>query len=239
MTLKNSKDPTNHPLSIVYGPRSKGVFMPCNCCEITDNAFSEAEARAEIRNYRKRGPANQTKLLLEAVRSLGLKDIALLDIGGGIGAIYHDLLRDVAREATHVDASSAYLKEAKEETKRRGNIDRVQFIHADFTDVASDLPQVDIVTLDRVVCCYPDYRGLLKAAAARSQRALALTYPRETWYLRIGLRVINFFQRLMRNPFRVFLHPIAEMESLLKHEGFVKTSMRRASVWEMALYQRP
>ena len=212
--------------------------MPCNCCEITDNAFSEAEARAEIKTYRKRGPAKQTKLILEAIRSLGLKDAALLDIGGGIGAIHHELLNDVAHEATHVDASSAYLKEAKEETARRGNSERVEFIHADFTDVASNLPQVDIVTLDRVVCCYPDFRSLLKAAADHSRKAVALTYPRETWYMRIGLQVINFFQRLMRNPFRVFLHPVAEMESLLKREGFVKTSMRRVSVWEMALYQR-
>ena len=212
--------------------------MPCNCCEITDNAFSEAEARAEIKTYRKRGPAKQTKLILEAIRSLGLKDAALLDIGGGIGSIYHELLKDVVREATHVDASSAYLKAAKEETARRGNSERVEFIHADFTEVASDLPQVDIVTLDRVVCCYPDFRSLLKAAADHSRKAVALTYPRETWYMRIGLQVINFFQRLMRNPFRIFLHPVAEMESLLQREGFVKTSMRRVSVWEMALYQR-
>ena len=212
--------------------------MPCNCCEITDNAFSEAEARAEIRTYRKRGPAKQTNLILEAIRSLGLKDAALLDIGGGIGAIHHELLKDVASQATHVDASSAYLKQAKEETARRGNSERVQFIHADFTEVISDVPQADIVTLDRVVCCYPNFRGLLKAAADHSRKVVALTYPRETWYMRIGLKVINFFQRLMRNPFRVFLHPVAEMESLLRRAGFVKTSMHRVSVWEMALYQR-
>ena len=212
--------------------------MPCNCCEITDNAFSEAEAKSELRNYRKRGPANQTKLLLEAIRGLGLKGVTLLDIGGGIGSIYHELLKDVAREATHVDASSAYLKQAKDETARRGNSERVQFIHADFTEIASDLPQADVVTLDRVVCCYPDFRGLLKAAADHSRKAVALTYPRETWYMRIGLRVVNVFQRLMKNPFRVFLHPVTEMESLLKNEGFVKTSMQRLFVWEMVLYQK-
>ncbi len=212
--------------------------MPCNCCEIENNTFGEDQAKADIRGYRKRGPANQTKLILEAIRSLGLKGIALLDIGGGIGTIHHELLNDVAREATHVDASSAYLKKAKEETARRGNNERVKFIHADFTDVASDLPQVDVVTLDRVVCCYPDFRGLLKAAASRSQRALAMTYPRETWYMRIGFSVINFFQGIRKDPFRAFLHSIAEMEALLNGEGFVKTSVRRLFVWEMALYQR-
>jgi len=212
--------------------------MPCNCCEMENNTFGEDEAKSDAKNYRKRGPANQTKLILEAIRSLGLKDASLLDVGGGVGAIHHELLKDVAREATHVDASSAYLKEAKEESEKRGNSERVKFIHADFADVASELPQVDVVTLDRVVCCYPDFRSLLQAASSKSRKAIALTYPRETWYMRIGLRVINFFQQLMRDPFRVFLHPVHEMESLLKREGFARTSVRRLFVWEMSLYQR-
>ena len=212
--------------------------MPCNCCEITDNAFSEAEAKAELRNYRRRGPMNQTKLILEAIRSLSLKNADLLDIGGGIGVIHHELLEDVAREATHVDASSAYLRQAKAETTRRGHSERVNFIHADFTDVATQLSEADIVTLDRVVCCYPDFRRLLKAAADHSGRALALTYPRETWYMRFALRAANFFQGLRKDPFRVFLHPIADMDTLLKGEGFKRVSLRRLLVWEMALYQR-
>jgi ubiquinone/menaquinone biosynthesis C-methylase UbiE len=119
--------------------------MPCNCCEITDKTFNEDFARADIKDYRRHGPAKQTKLILNAVRSLGLRDIQLLDIGGGVGAIHHELLMDTAREAIHVDASSAFLKEARIESEKRGNSDRVKFIHADFTDVATDLPQADIV----------------------------------------------------------------------------------------------
>lgn len=212
--------------------------MPCNCCEITDRAFSEKEAKTEVRKYRRKGPAKQTRLLLDAIRSLRIKNVALLDIGGGIGAIHHELLGDVARTATHVDASSAYLKEAREEATRRGHHGRVTFIHADFTDVASNLPRADVVTLDRVVCCYPDFRRLLLAAADRSQRALALTYPRETWFLRLAFPIINFLQKFRRDPFRIFLHPVSEMDSLLKRQGFERITHRRLFVWEMAIYQR-
>ena len=212
--------------------------MPCNCCQIENDTFGEDQAIADLRDYRRRGPANQTKLILEAIRSLKLKKAELLDIGGGIGTIHHELLNDVARQATHVDASSAYLKIAKEEASHQGHADRVNFIHADFTDIAADLPKSDIVTLDRVVCCYPDFRRLLNAAAEHSRRALALTYPRETWYMRIAWRVINFFQGLRKDPFRVFLHPIAEMDSLLKGEGFERVFLRRLFVWEVALYQK-
>jgi len=212
--------------------------MPCNCCEITNNIFDENSARSDIKEYRKHGPAKQTKLILEAVRSLGLKGVQLLDIGGGVGAIHHELLKDTAREATHVDASSAYLKQAKEESEKQGNGGRVNFIHADFTDVAADLPQADVVTLDRVVCCYPDFRSLLKSASEHSRKAIAMTYPREVWYTRIGLSVINFFQRLRRDPFRVFVHPIHEMDVLLNTQGFRRMKMKRLFVWEMSLYQR-
>ena len=212
--------------------------MPCNCCEMENNTFGEDEAKANLKDYRKRGPANQTKLILEAVRSLGLKNASLLDVGGGIGTIHHELLKDVASEATHVDASSAYLKIATEEAERLGHSEQVKFIHADFTDVAGELPQVDVVTLDRVVCCYPNFRELLKAASSKSRMAIAMTYPRETWWLKTGMAVANFFQRLRNDPFRIFIHPVAEMESLLNGEGLQRVSVRRLFVWEMALYQR-
>lgn len=212
--------------------------MPCNCCEITDNAFTQAEAKAEAKSYRKRGPAKQTQLILEAIRSLGLRDASLLDVGGGIGTIHHELLKDVAKEATHVDASSAYLKVAAEEAKRIGHEAQVKFIHADFTDVADELPQVDVVTLDRVVCCYPNMRGLLKAAATKSRKAVALTYPREEWYIKAVMSIMNFFQRLRNDPFRVFVHPVAEMEALMNGEGLRRISTRKLFVWEMSLYQR-
>ena len=212
--------------------------MPCNCCEITDKAFDAKDARADMKEYRRRGPAAQTRLILDAVRALGLEQATLLDIGGGVGAIHHELLEDIAREATHVDASSAYLSEAKGEAARRGHAERVNFIHADFTDVAADVSRADVVTLDRVVCCYPDFRSLLKAAASRSQLALAMTYPRETWYLKAAFKIANFFQRLGRGQFRIFLHPVTEMDRLLRAEGFERASVNRLFVWEAALYQR-
>ncbi|MFH1186059.1 MAG: class I SAM-dependent methyltransferase [Chloroflexota bacterium] len=205
---------------------------------MTDRAFTAREARNEARQYRRRGPAGQTREILSAIRSFGLKDVTLLDVGGGIGAIHHELLQDVAETAVHVDASSAYLKEARAETARRGHAGRVTFVHADFTDVASGLAEAAIVTLDRVVCCYPDYDGLLKAAAGRARRLLVMTYPRETWYLRLGLAIINSFLGFRREPFRTYLHPVREMERVLNAEGMYRVSTKRLFVWELALYSR-
>ncbi len=212
--------------------------MSRTCCEVTGRAFDGKDAARDLREYRRFGPAGQTAELLKSVRDLGLVDATLLDVGGGVGVIHHELLGDIAREATHVDASAAYLEAAREESGRRGHAQRIRFIHADFTEIAGQLPQADVVTLDRVVCCYPEFRVLLRAAADRSRRILAMTYPRQTWYLRIGLDVVNFMQRLRRDPFRVFLHPVLEMERLLNQEGLRRIWVKRLFVWEVALYAR-
>jgi predicted TPR repeat methyltransferase len=155
-----------------------------------------------------------------------------MDVGGGVGTIHHEQLDDMAREATQVDASSAYLWEARDKAARRGHADRVRFIHADFADVAADLPRVDIVALDRDVCCYADFRGLLRAAAGRSRRLIAITYPRETWWIRIGFRIANSLINFRRGAFRIFLHPVHEMDELLKKEGMRRISLKRLLIWE-------
>jgi magnesium-protoporphyrin O-methyltransferase len=212
--------------------------MPCNCCQIENDTFGEDRAKADMKDYRRHGPAKHTRLIIEAIRSLGLKNAALLDVGGGIGAIHHDLLADTAQQATHVDASSAYLKLATEEAQRLGHEAQVKFIHADFTDVVDELPQVDVVTLDRVVCCYPNFRALLKAASSKSRSAIALTYPRDVWWTRVVVKLGNFIQRIRKDPFRVFVHPVTEIEALLNTEGLRRISTRKLFVWEMSLYQR-
>jgi hypothetical protein len=65
-----------------------------------------------------------------------------------------------------------------------------------------------------------------------------MTYPRETWYLKMGIAIANFFQKLRNDPFRVFVHPVAEMEALLNGEGLKRISTRKLFVWEMSLYRR-
>lgn len=212
--------------------------MPRHSCEITDRTFGESDARADLRNHQKRGAPSQTQEMLRQIRSLGIARATLLDIGGGVGVIHHELLKDVAASAVHVDASSAYLGVARQEAARLGQGERVRFIHADFTDVAGELPAADIVTLDRVVCCYPDFRRLLGQAATRCSRVMGLTYPREAWFVRLTIRAINLVQRIRQDPLRVFLHQPQELDRVLREAGLRRLSVRRFAVWEAAVYVR-
>jgi hypothetical protein len=104
--------------------------------------------------------------------------------------------------------------------------------------VAHDLLPADIVTMDRVVCCYPDFRALLRAAANKAGRVLAMSYPRESWYVRIGIAILGALQRLRRDAFMPFVHPVGEMDRLLQELGLTRIYVRRLFIWEIALYSR-
>jgi len=130
--------------------------MGCCQCQGIEKMFNKKTALRELKKYNKKGPSKTTRMLLEAIEAWGIQDREFLDIGGGVGAIQYYLLDRGARKGISIDASSAYLKVAEEEATRRGIEGKIEYRHGDFTTVASDKDQADIVTLDRVICCYDD-----------------------------------------------------------------------------------
>jgi 2-polyprenyl-3-methyl-5-hydroxy-6-metoxy-1,4-benzoquinol methylase len=150
----------------------------CTHCQDAESFFSRRTARRELRRYRRRGPPRFTRRLLDLIPDRDVRERSLLDVGGGIGAIQHEMFARGLARAVHVDASAAYLERSADEAKRRGHRDRVEYRYGDFVDLAPDLEAADIVTLDRVVCCYPDMPRLIRASTARADRVYALSYPR-------------------------------------------------------------
>ena len=130
-------------------------------------------------------------MLQEGLAHAGTLRGTLLDIGSGIGSLTLSLLERGVTRAVAVDASSAYNDVARREAERVGRADAVDFVHADFVSVASNLPAATLVTLDRVVCCYPSYEALLSAALRHAELCLALSYPRDVWYVRLGVMMEN------------------------------------------------
>jgi magnesium-protoporphyrin O-methyltransferase len=165
-------------------------------------------------------------------------DGALLDVGAGIGALAFELLQLGMTRATVVDASSAFLTAAAEEAMRVGRSDAMAFVHGDFLSVAAELPTADVVTLDRVICCYPACVPLLQEAARHAQRCFALSYPRGRWYVRAGMALENGKRRLRANPFRTFVHSPAEMERIIRESGFALVSRRHTWMWCADVYMR-
>jgi magnesium-protoporphyrin O-methyltransferase len=176
--------------------------------------------------------------MIQLLRRAGVDGGTLLDIGGGIGAIQYDLLAAGAREVTAVDASSAYQQAARAEAERRGVSARIQFRLGDFVTLAPQVAAADVVTLDRVVCCYPEMEPLVRLSAERCRRLYGLSYPRYRWPVRAVVGIENAFRRLLGNPFRSFARSVDAMDALIRSLGFTLRSQVRTYVWEIAVYER-
>ena len=211
------------------------------CCGASacESQFDRKRAARELRDYRAHGPTNATtRAMIHLLRRAGVDGGTLLDIGAGIGAIQYDLLEAGAREVTAVDASSAYQQAARAEAERRGVSARIQFRLGDFVTLAPQVAAADIVTLDRVVCCYPDMEPLVRLSAERCRRLYGLSYPRYRWPVRAVVSTENAFRRLFRNPFRSFVHSPVVMDRLLTALGFKLQSKVRTYAWEIVVYAR-
>jgi hypothetical protein len=211
------------------------------CCGFGGTAaqhFNSEKVEKELRKYRRYGPGVTTRKLRDGLVAAGLTRGTVLDVGGGPGALSLALLDAGMERAIVVDASSAYLAAASVEATRRERSSSNQFVHDDFLTVASDLGAATVVTLDRVVCCYPAYRQLLERSLERAERGLALSYPRDRWYVRFGMWCENALRRRRGNPFRTFVHPPAELQRTIVAAGFTLASRAQTMTWAADVFVR-
>jgi magnesium-protoporphyrin O-methyltransferase len=201
-----------------------------------DAKFDDRQAKADLRNYRRKGPDRSARLLLDALRTQGVEGSSLLDIGGGVGVVQHELLDAGAARATHVDASQPYLAVAEREAARRGNAERATFLHGDFVDLAPTVADADIVTLDRVICCYADMESLVATSAGKARRLYGIVVPRDRWWVRAGNRLANLVRGVQREPFRTFVHPVVVIDAAVRRQRFVPVSSARTFVWQILVY---
>ena len=197
--------------------------------------FTERLARKDAARYRRRGVGAVGRRLVELVRGKG-RDV--LEIGGGIGALQLELLRDGVERSVNVELSPAYEAEAETLAREAGVEGRVERRLLDFAQAADEVEGADIVLMHRVVCCYPDMPGLVAAAAEHARRVLALSYPPDTWAFRIVARAINLWSRLMRQEFRFFVHDPPAIFRVAGEHGLRLASRERRRFWEVAALER-
>jgi magnesium-protoporphyrin O-methyltransferase len=212
--------------------------MSCCAAPGCERTFDKKHAAHEFRNYQKNGPIPTTKALIHSIKGAGVRDDTLLDIGGGVGAIQIELLKSGARSAVSVDASAAFEALARVEAGREGLTGRIKYESGDFVELADRIEPADIVTLDRVVCCYPNMESLIRLSTQRSRRIYGLVYPRDRRLNRVFIRVQNFFRGLFRNPFRSFVHSVETMDALVGAAGFRLRQRVRTFVWEVSVWER-
>jgi magnesium-protoporphyrin O-methyltransferase len=207
-------------------------------CEGIERRFDHQRVTSELADLRKDGPPAMTRRLIAALQSEHLDGLTLLDIGSGLGAIPQALLPSGIAFATDVDASEAYLSIARQEAERLGVAERMSFIHGNFVEVASTTPVADVVTLDRVICCYDDMPALVTASANRARRFYGIIIPREVWWMRLfsGMSAILF--KLKRSPMRFYLHAITAIDAAVRSAGLTRHFTYAAGSWQLIIYAR-
>lgn len=215
--------------------------MSCSCADVSGAAerqFGEKRATKDLAQYRTKGPGSTTRLLLAGLATAGPLHGRLLDIGSGVGVLSFELLERGLTSAVGVDLSSAHVAIASQEASRRGRSDSMRFVQGDFLDLAGQLPSADIVTLDRVVCCYPEYERFLEESLRHAGRVFAFSYPLDRWYVRTWVGLQNVGRQIIRNAFRSFVHPVSAMENVIRREGFTLLNRHATRTWRADVYAR-
>jgi len=215
--------------------------VSCSCSSVKTAAarhFDESRIQKELESYRSAGPGPTTLGLLSQILPQEPMPETALDIGSGIGAISLELLEAGVKQTICVDMSPAALAANAEEARQRGLGDRIERVEADFVAIAPMLPLVDLVVLDRVVCCYPSYAPLLEHATGRSRRLLALSYPRDRWWVKCAMGIENAWRGIRGDDFRSFVHRASAIAEVLQRGGFTRSRELSTFAWQMELYTR-
>jgi magnesium-protoporphyrin O-methyltransferase len=214
--------------------------MPGDCCSVDyDLHFDAEEARHDLLVYRKNGAEGSTRRLIDVLVAEGVDGATLLDIGGGVGIVQLELLEAGVATSVDVDASGPYLEVAEAEAAERGFKERTAYHHGDFVALADEVDPADVVTLDRVICCYPDVRALVSSSARHARRLYALVYPVDRWWTRGVGRIMNFVTMLSRSDYRMHVHSEALVDRLIREAGLQPRYRHAGLVWQTVVYARP
>ena len=158
-------------------------------------------------------------------------------MGGGVGAIQHELLAEGLQHVISVEGAQAYQRVAREEATATGSVEKIEFHYGNFLDLAPKIGDADIVTLDLVICCFEHMEDLVTLSAQKARKSYGLVLPRPRLFLRALLPLANCSYRLKRSAFRVFLHPTQKVIETVEKQGLKlryhdKTTLLQVLVFE-------
>jgi magnesium-protoporphyrin O-methyltransferase len=200
--------------------------------------FSEREARREAKRYRRKGLDATSRRIVDLLKAQGVTGRTVLEVGGGVGSVQIELLKAGAARATSIELTPTYEAVAKELLREAGLEDRVERHVIDFADAAATVSAADIVILNRVICCYHDMPKLAGAAADHAREVLALSFPREGWWTRMGIAFMDLGLRIFRREFQVFYHPPKEILATCEQHGLKTVVNRPGIAWTVAAFRR-
>lgn len=211
--------------------------MSCEHCCGADMLFDLKMAQKDLKSYKKKGPRKTTKKLLNLLSGYDHKGKSLLDIGGGIGAIQWEFVRKGGIKTTDIDSSSGYIAVASDYAKEIKH-QNASFTMSDFNEVHKEIGRHDFVSLDKVICCYPEYKNLLGNALDKTGTALALSMPIGGWISNLFALFTKIYLVLRKNPFRTYIHNPKQVHEFIESKGFRLSEKALSFPWLVRVYER-
>ena len=211
-----------------------------SCCQnnLYNSTFDRKRAQEELANYRANGPKENSLPLINMLKKLELKNASVLDIGSGVGAVILELFDQGISHATYNDFSTAYSEAFQEEVSNKAVDKQVEFHLGDFLEEHQKIEQADLVTLDKVICCYKNYEGLVSISAQKAKKWYAYSAPRDVWWVRFVYFLKQKIRWIENNPFRSYVHPIQKIENILSKNDFKKIRSTSNWEWETVVYEK-
>lgn len=205
------------------------------CCDADDyqSVFSGRFARRQSKRYRRRGLTRAARGIVDFATSRGIAGATVLEIGGGVGQLQVELLRQGASQVTNLELSQNYEDEAARLLVEAGMTDRVTRRFLDIAQVPDEVQPADVVVLHRVVCCYPDYARLLSVAAGHARKTLVYSHPAINVVNRVQFGAENVYRRLGGNDFRAFIHPPRGTIRAAESDGLAVAYRQHAWDWDV------
>ena len=212
--------------------------MECCSEDLLEKQFDEEKVASRVNQYNSKGINKETKILIESLKSMGIDGCSLLDIGCGLGLIGAELLKSGIAKVNNIEASSSYLEAAKTESKKRNLTDKTSFTLGNFVDVAEQTSAADIVTLDKVICCYDEFEPLVKSSSDKALKLYGIIYPRDSWWTKAAIGIENLVRKIKGNTFRVFVYPTDKVDNLINEQGLQQVFYKAMMVWQIVIYSR-
>lgn len=211
-----------------------------DCCDPVPyrRLFNSKEAKRSIKRYRKKGLEPMAASMVDFLASEGVEGLGMLEVGGGIGAIEIELFKHGVAAATNVELSSGYDVAASELADEEGVADRIDRRIGDFVEIQDEIDRADIVLANKVLCCYPFFERMMSAFVSKTGKYLALVYPRERWWVKLGLKLGEAFLRIRGCGFRAFVHPADEIERIARSGGLTVRHRDLSPMWQAVVWER-
>ncbi|RMF59288.1 MAG: methyltransferase domain-containing protein, partial [Calditrichaeota bacterium] len=151
--------------------------MGCCQCIGIEQEFNDKYVQRQLKKFHRQGLNKTTRLLIQALIDRNITGASVLDIGGGFGGIGLRLLNSGVSQYTLVEASPAYATAARQELTSKFSPQLFTVNQGDFVTLSPETMEHDIVTLDRVICCYDDVELLVNTSCQKAKQFYGVVFP--------------------------------------------------------------